>query len=126
MAIMTGRVTARIGSGKGGEVREKEGRRQVFALSFSIPDFYFPAPEMRFEPIKSMVSRGLSPMEAERGRRFFKFSRDTHLRLLSRFGTMSVISCKGVTLMRGKVLVGVVERDFHRFLFFRWVGVAVG
>ena len=126
MAIMTGRVTARIGSGKGGEVREKEGRRQVFALSFSIPDFCFPAPEMRFEPIKSMVSRGLSPIGAERGRRFFKFSRDTHLRLLSRFGTMSVISCKGVTLMRGKVLVGVVERDFHRFLFFRWVGVAVG
>ncbi|MBQ1242109.1 MAG: hypothetical protein IIX99_02785, partial [Oscillospiraceae bacterium] len=40
------------------------------------------------------------------------------MRLLSRFGTMSVISCKGVTLMRGKVLVGVVERDFHRFLFF--------
>ena len=32
---------------------------------------------------------------------------------------MSVISCKGVTLMRGKVLVGVVERDFHRFLFLK-------
>ena len=66
-----------------------------------------------------MVSRGLSPIGAERGRRFFKFSRDPHLRLLSRFGTMSVISCKGVTLMRGKVLVGVVERDFHRFLFLK-------
>ncbi len=74
---------------------------------------------MGFEPIKSAVSRGLSPMEAGWGRRFFKFSRDTHLRLLSRFGTMSVISCKGVTLMRGKVLVGVVERDFHRFLFLK-------
>ena len=69
MAIMTGRVTARIGSGKGGEVREKEGRRQVSALSSSIPDFCFPAPEMQFEPIKSMVSRGLSPIGAERGRK---------------------------------------------------------
>lgn len=69
MAIMTGRVTARIGSGKGGTVREKEGRRQVFALSFSIPDFCFPDPEMGFEPIKSRVSRGLSPMEAWDGKR---------------------------------------------------------
>ena len=107
-------------------VRAKEGCGQIPALGSAIHDFCFPAPEMQFEPIKSAVSWGLSPNEAERGRRFFKFSRDTHLRLLSRFGTMSVISCKGVTLMRGKVLVGVVERDFHRFLFFRWVGVAVG
>ena len=44
MAIVTGRVTARIGSGKGGEVRAKEGRRQISALGSSIPDFGFPAP----------------------------------------------------------------------------------
>ena len=35
---------------------------------------------LQFEPIKSMVSRGLSPMRAGRGRRFFKFSLDTPLR----------------------------------------------
>ena len=43
-------------AGGGGEVRAKEGRRQIPALSSSIPDFCFPAPEMQFEPIKSMVS----------------------------------------------------------------------
>ena len=48
--------------GGGGEVRAKEGRRQISALSSSIPDFCFPDPEMQFEPIKSMVSRGLSPI----------------------------------------------------------------
>ena len=60
---------ARIGSGGGGEVREKEGCRQIPALSSSIPDFCVPAPEMGFEPIKSRVSRGLSPMEAWDGKR---------------------------------------------------------
>ena len=67
------------------------------------------------------MKRGWSVVEGRKagGEKFFKFSSDTHLRLLSRFGTMSVISCKGVTLMRGKVLVGVVERDFHRFLFLK-------
>ena len=39
MAIMTGRVTARIGSGKGGEVRAKEGRRQISALGSSISEY---------------------------------------------------------------------------------------
>ena len=66
--------------GGGGEGRAKKGRRQIPALGFSIPDFCFPDPEMQFEPIKSMVSRGLSPIGAGWGRRFFKFSRDTHLR----------------------------------------------
>lgn len=33
MAIMTGRVTARIGSGRGGEVRAKKGRGRIPALS---------------------------------------------------------------------------------------------
>ena len=47
-----------IGRGRGGEVREKEGHRQIPALSSSIPDFCVPAPKMGFEPIKSMVSRG--------------------------------------------------------------------
>ena len=51
-------------AGGGGEVRAKKGRRQIPALSSSIPDFCFPDPEMQFEPIKSVVSRGLSPMEA--------------------------------------------------------------
>lgn len=51
-------------AGGGGEVRAKEGRRQISALGSLIPDFCFPDPEMRFEPIKSRVSRGLSPMEA--------------------------------------------------------------
>ena len=56
---------ARIGSGRGGEVRAKEGSCQFPALGSSIPDFCFLTPEMRFEPIKSMVSRGLSPENAE-------------------------------------------------------------
>ena len=56
MAIMTGRVTARIGSGKGGAVRAKEGRGRISALGSLIPDFCFPDPKMRFEPTKSMVS----------------------------------------------------------------------
>ena len=56
MAIMTGRVTARIGSGRGGAVRAKEGRGQIPAFGSSIHDFCFPDPEMRFEPIKSMAS----------------------------------------------------------------------
>ena len=46
-------------------MREKGGHRQIPALSSSIPDFCFLTPEMRFEPIKSMVSRGLSPENAE-------------------------------------------------------------
>ena len=56
MAIMTGCVTARIASGGGGAVRAKESSGQIPALGSSIPDFCFPDPEMRFEPIKSMVS----------------------------------------------------------------------
>ena len=52
------------GRGRGWHDAAKEGRGQIPALSSSIPDFCFPAPEMRFEPIKSAVSRGLSPMEA--------------------------------------------------------------
>ena len=39
MAIMTGRVTARIGSGRGGAVRAKEGRGQIPAFGSSILDF---------------------------------------------------------------------------------------
>ena len=58
-------------AGGGGEVRAKEGHRQISALSSSIPDFCFPDPEIRFEPIKSIVSRGLSPMEAGWGRKNF-------------------------------------------------------
>ena len=69
------RCLKRAGVGKGARggvaVRAKEGRRQIPALSFSIPDFCVPAPEMGFEPIKSMVSRGLSPMEAGCGRKNF-------------------------------------------------------
>jgi len=60
---------ARIGSGGGGEVREKEGRGWIPAHSCIIPDFCFPDPKVRFEPIKSMVPRGLSPMRAGRGRK---------------------------------------------------------
>ena len=55
----------RGGAGGGGEVREKEGRGWIPAHSCIIPDFCFPDPEMGFEPIKSMVSRGLSPENAE-------------------------------------------------------------
>ena len=54
----------RAGAREGVARRGKGGRGQIPALSSSIPDFCFPAPEMRFEPIKSAVSRGLSPMEA--------------------------------------------------------------
>ena len=58
-------------------MREKEGRRQIPALGFSIPDFCFLTPEMRFEPIKSMVSgwfRGRSGGgRAESMRNFEKF-----------------------------------------------------
>lgn len=46
-------------------MRAKEGHRQIPALGCMIPDFGFPDPKMRFEPIKSMVSRGLSPENAE-------------------------------------------------------------
>ena len=57
------------------EVRAKKGRRQIPTISFSIPDFCFPDPEMQFEPIKSRVSRGLSPMEAGWGlKKFLKIS----------------------------------------------------
>ena len=58
-----------IGAGGGGVVRAKERCGQIPALSSSIPDFCFPDPEMGFEPIKSMVPRGLSPIGAERGRK---------------------------------------------------------
>ena len=54
---------------RGWRCAAKEGRCQIPALSSSIPDFCFPDPEMGFEPIKSMVSRGLSPNEAEWGRK---------------------------------------------------------
>ena len=43
-------------AGGGGEVRAKEGCGRIPALSSSIPDFCFPDPKMRFEPIKSAVS----------------------------------------------------------------------
>ena len=46
----------RGGAGGGGTTRERKGRGHFPALSSSIPDFCFPAPEMQFEPIKSMVS----------------------------------------------------------------------
>ena len=64
-----GRAGVSKAAGGGGEVREKEGCRQIPALSSLIPDFCVPAPEMGFEPIKSRVSRGLSPMEAWDGKR---------------------------------------------------------
>ncbi len=38
MAIMTGRVTARIGSGSGGAVREKEGCGRQFKEQVGAPD----------------------------------------------------------------------------------------
>ena len=64
----------RRGAGGGDAVREKEGCRQIPALSFSIPDFCGLTPEMGFEPIKSAVSRGLSPMETGWGRKRKQFS----------------------------------------------------
>ena len=64
-----GRAGVSKAAGGGGEVREKEGCRQIPALSSLIPDFCVPALEMGFEPIKSRVSRGLSPMEAWDGKR---------------------------------------------------------
>ena len=50
-------------------MRAKEGRGQISALGSSIHDFCFPDPKMQFEPIKSMVQRGLSPIGAGRGRK---------------------------------------------------------
>ena len=86
-----GRAGVSKAAGKGGVVRAKEGRRQIPALGSSIPDFCFPAPEMQFEPIKSMVSRGLSPIGVERGRkRSLKLVTQSPCHALPNFATIEV------------------------------------